>query len=148
MEGGVAELNVITPLGYIVDRENILNPLWNGFMEMDSVDTISTQMLLMEKYEIALGIQKPEHKNPVTLCTMKESNQLHIGSLTENIMFYLISRKIPEMTGMSVNELLNLPTYLFSNIIRACRRAKRLEYENENTAEMRKLMKQDKMLKR
>jgi hypothetical protein len=104
--------------GYIADREKVITPLWEDFIEMDSYDSITNQMLLMEKYELAMGIQPKDNASPISLVTMNEGTDLFTDNLLERTYNKLIRSKAVEITGLNLKELLNLPTYDLQMLLR------------------------------
>lgn len=87
----------------------------------------------MEKYEQAFNIQPdPLVAHPISLVTMNEEYDVYTDSPLEQTIFTLIRLKIPEATGMSVKELLALPTYELKMIYRSVKKAKIIEGEIAN----------------
>ena len=113
--------------GYIADIEGVINPLWSSFITMDAYDSISTQMLLMEKYEVAFGIQPTTDASPISLVTMNEATDILTGGLFERTVSKLIKYKVPELTGLNIKELLALPTYQLKVILRSIASIRREE---------------------
>lgn len=108
---------------------------------MDSYDSISNLMLLMEKYETALSIQTPNEASPIALVTMKEATSVLLNSHYENTIYRLVRSKLPEITGMNINELLNLPTYKLAMLYRAVGRVKMKELEEDKSKKLDELLK-------
>ena len=111
--------DVVKTLGYIADREKVVNPLWTEFLTMESFDCITNQMLLMEKYEMAFAIQPKENPSPISLATMNSATDVYTDSLLEKTLSRLIRAKVFEMTGLNIIDFLALPTYMCQMIIRS-----------------------------
>lgn len=110
--------NLVNTPGFIANIETIINPLWNSIIEMESYDSITNQMLLMEKYQLKFGIQSPINSSPIALVTMNENADIITNSLLEATIKRLMKSKICELTGLSIIELLELPNYILQIIIR------------------------------
>ena len=135
MEEADASTNgLIKTPGYVADREGVVNPLWASFLTMDSYDSISNQMLLMEKYEVAFKIQ-PEHDiSPISLVTKNDATDLLTNNLLEKTIGKLIRYKVTELTGLNINELLELPTHRLKAIMNNVVIIRRNETRNEDPA--------------
>lgn len=91
-------------------------------------------MQLLEKYEIAFGIQTEIGCSPITLSTKSEATELYVDGLYEKTVSRLLKYKVCEMTNMSLEELLNLPTFKLQTIMRAIinlREEEKIAIENE-----------------
>ena len=113
-----AWIHPIKRLGYIADRENVLDPLWDDILSMDSYDPIANQMVVDEKYEIAFGIQTTINPSPISLVTCNENTELHVGGEMDRLISKLLKDKVPELTNMSLLDLINLPTPLLKSFYR------------------------------
>ncbi len=109
---------VIKDLFYQVNREK-LDELWNSFLTIKSYDSISNQMLLMEKYEEILEIQTNESKTPIPLVTINNTTDIYNNSLLEKTITKIMRSKLCELTGLSITELLALPTYYLQMVFRS-----------------------------
>jgi len=109
---------IVKAPNFIADSEGITDPLWSSFLTMDSTDnSISNQMLLLEKYEKAFGIQT-DYDSPIALCTKKSITDVFEDSYLEAVYSRLLYEKAPQKTGMSLSELINLPNYELHIILR------------------------------
>ena len=102
-------------------------------------DPIADQMNLIEKYELTYGIQREGDPNPLALCTMQPSLDYLREGYWEKTVEQLIFLKIPELTNMSISDLLELPRHrlmsLVDSIKRSNARQRQKEMEIENKAE-------------
>lgn len=110
--------SLIKTPGCIPDRKTIIDPLWHGFIEMNSYDPIANQMILMERYEQAMGIQNNETKHPITLVTLKDATNVENNGLLEATITRIMKTKLCELTNMSIVELLELPTYVLKMLFK------------------------------
>lgn len=91
--------------------ESTLENLWGDLLKSVPHDSITNQMLAMEAYEQAFGIQTTGASSPITLVTMKDSTNYLKDSMLERTIDRIIQLKLHKLTGLNLNELLNLPTY-------------------------------------
>jgi hypothetical protein len=121
---------VIKAPGYIADITELADPLWKSFTTLESFDHITNQMLLMEKYELSFGIQPTENASPISLVTMNDSTDIYTNGLLERTIYRLIKMKAFEYTGLSITELLDLPTYKLQIVLRALTQVQSKEPDN------------------
>lgn len=105
----------------------LVQDLWKSFITLDTNDSITNQMLAMESYERSFGIQNINSKSPIALATMSVDTDCYTNSLLEKTIDRIISMKLFKITGMSVSELLDLPTYELKMIIRSVTKVSRKE---------------------
>jgi len=113
-----------------------LKELWNSFLTMKNYDSVSNQMLLMEKYEEILGIQSNESNLPISLVTINQGTDVYHDSVLEKTLTKIMKSKLCELTGLSITELLELPTYYLQVVFKA---ASKIAQDNK---EQDKLIKQ------
>lgn len=108
---------------------------------MDSYDPITNRMLMMEKYERAFGINDPTNSSPVTLVTGNEVTDLYTDSLLEKAYTKLINVRAPELTGMNLKELLDLPTWKLKTLMRALGNSEIVKSEQDQASQLKGLEK-------
>lgn len=135
----------LTQSDYTIDHKHVLQPLWNSFLGLDSYDNIGNQMLLMEMYEQKLGIQPQINASPITLVTHNEYYMPNIEGLYEKTVYKLIRNKVHEATGLTITQLMDLPTYELQTIVRAIIAVKRAETEQEKKKPDKGFLNFDKM---
>lgn len=95
----------------------VIDKLFTDLIKYPIRDSISNQMLSMEAYEMAVGLQKGDGSEvPVSLVTMKEQRDYIKDSEWERTIRVLIKVKLMEITQMSLMELLELPHHLLVSI--------------------------------
>jgi sulfur relay (sulfurtransferase) complex TusBCD TusD component (DsrE family) len=80
-------------------------------------------MLLVEMYENLMGItdhDNPAYTVPVPLARMNPATQTVPYSLYANEVRRLIRLKVPQKTGMSLNEVLELDTEAYRIVVNSC----------------------------
>lgn len=102
---------------------------------MPTYDSITNQMLVMEAYENALDIYTTSDRSPITLVTMNASTDFMNNTMLEKTIFRLISLKIHTITGLSIVELLDLPTYMLQMLMRSVTKAGVIENYKLNEIE-------------
>ena len=108
---------------------------------MESYDSITNQMLLMEKYEQRFNIQDTIDPFPISLVTMSKYTDVVTDSLMERSYTKLLDLKLPELTGLSITELLDMPTYKLKAVIRALRNSNTIKNNTLTDKEMKELKK-------
>ena len=93
-------------------------------MNINSYDDISVGMLIDDTYLNYLNISTAA---PLSLVMLHESIDTVNDSLLEKTINKLIQYKLPKFTGMSINELLDLPTYELKMYIRSAINASRAD---------------------
>ena len=97
--------------GFIPDLEE-LNNLWGKYTASKTYDSITNQMLAVEQYETTFGIQTASPKlSPVALVCMSDSTDYLHNSVLERTIHHLTKLKVHAATGMSIDELLDKPTW-------------------------------------
>ena len=120
MESGhAANRDVVKTPGYSVSMEEVVDPLWRSFINMDSYDTISNHMLSLEKYEKALNITSDSETTPIALVMVNVATNPYIDSPLERTFEKLISLGVYKETGLTVYEALALPTHELRMLCRA-----------------------------
>jgi len=104
-----------------------IETLWDSLLKNDTYDSITNQMLAMESYERQFKIQDSSSVSPITLVTMKDSTDYHKDSLLEKTIDRIIQLKLHKLTGMTLVELLDLPTYELKMIFRSVTKAGKVE---------------------
>ena len=141
MAGADATPNkIIKSLGFVANHDKVTTPLWNSFLQMNAFDEITNQMVILEKYETAFGIQEPDKPFPISLVTMSESSDIYTNSLMEKTIYKLQKYKVPEITNTSLEDLLNLPTYKLLMVFRSIAQIR--HEENTKDKDLNKLDKQ------
>lgn len=112
----MAELGeiLLTPLvkdPHFMVAHKAIDELWTKYTKMNSYDSITNQMMMVEAYELALGIQTQESNSPITLATINRSTNFMENTLLERTINKIIQMKMCSATGMTVIEILNLPTF-------------------------------------
>jgi hypothetical protein len=110
-------------------------------MEMSPHDGVTNNLLILEKYQIALGIQDKRDDSPFALVSIKAAEDLLTNGLLENTYVHLIKSGLPEKTNMSIEELLALPTWKLRALYRAHVTVKKLSSNNVTQDQLKKLMK-------
>ena len=105
---------VKSPL-YIPDFE-VIDQVWDDVLSMATNDPISTQLMRMQSYGKAHG-WFDKSSNPLMLAMFNEQSNYMQGNLKEKTIERLIKLELPKLTGMSVYELLKLPTYELRSIV-------------------------------
>lgn len=85
-------------------------------MNINRYDAVSVNMLIDDLYLNYLDINT---NAPLSLIMLHDSINTVKDSLLEKTIDKLIQNKIPKMTGMSVKELLDLPTYELKMYLRS-----------------------------
>lgn len=93
------------------------------FLDMPTYDSITNQMLVMEAYEDAMDIYTTTDRSPITLVTMNASTDYMNNTMLEKTMDRIIQLKLHTITGMSLTEILDLPTYMLQILMRNVTRA-------------------------
>ena len=108
---------------------------------MGNYDPITNRMLMIEKYERAFGINDPVNSSPVTLTTGNEVTDLYTDSLLEKAYTKLINVRAPELTGMSVKEILDLPSWKVRTLMRALGNSEIIKSEQDQAKQFSDLHK-------
>ena len=113
----------------------ILKPMWAKILNLTSYDSITNQMLLMETYEESFGICDHSTSNsPLSLVTHNEGYMPYQNNLYEALLYRMIKNSIPESTGLSIEELLDLPTYKLTSIFRSMIKVRKKELDESRTS--------------
>lgn len=147
--------SVHTPATYLVKHAAYRVPAahidkhWERLIGLPPADPIAQQMLMLREYELNFGILNPKvNKSPVTLATMNEATDKLSGSLMEATILKLVRLKLHKATGLTIPELLDLPTYELQMYVDSVIEAKRLEdLERSDVARKAGRGKQDDFLK-
>ena len=100
-----------------------IDTLWESFLDMPTYDSITNQMLIMEAYETAMGIYPDTDRSPITLVTMNASTDFMHNTMLERTIDRIIQLKLHTITGMSLMEILDLPTYVLQMLLRSVTKA-------------------------
>lgn len=124
---------VSTP-GYVADPE-VIDEHWDQLLSIYAGDRITQKMLAMRAYELSFGVIKHGvDKSKITLATMTESADVYKGSPLELTILKLLRLKLPKVTGMSIKELMDLPTYELKMYIQQVVKANEIEREEDAQA--------------
>ena len=126
-ESDAESAGLIKHPGYLADMVQVTAPLHHRFMLLKPTDNIMAQMMLQEQYELAFGIQTTKDASPISLVTHSEATDIYTDCLLEKTITKLIKYKVPELTGMSLQQLLDLPTFQLKTIMRSVRTVRKLE---------------------
>ena len=107
---------------------------------MDSHDSVTNKVLILEKYRIALGLQDVADESPFALVSMKKAEDLHTDGLLESTYEHLLKSGLPEKTNMTIEDLLNLPAWKLKVLYRAHMKVKRSAGAVPTKEELTKLL--------
>lgn len=95
-----------------IPKVSEVRALSEELLALGETETIYGGIMGLSAHYRHFGVINPKkHKFPITLTTIKEDTDPYHASQLEKTMEWLIARKVPASTGMSLMELLNLPTY-------------------------------------
>lgn len=78
---------------------------------MESYDPLTNDMLVREAYERIYGISD-NNRGLLSLATHNNSTDPYVESRMEEMISIIIEKKMVEVTGLSIVEILDLPTYV------------------------------------
>jgi len=117
--GANAVDRIVSNTEFIIQPEE-LDKLWRNILELDtSTNAITNQMLIEELYENSIGITNKTDPSPISTSTHSYSTECFVDSQLEHAITRIMRMGLPKLTGMSVDELLNLPTYELQMYYRA-----------------------------
>lgn len=92
--------------------QGVIEPLWNDVLNMpDHGDYITNRLVMQEKYELALGVLTEKDIGPAACCTMKPTTSPISHSMLSGTYEALIKNRVPELTQMTITQLMDMPTY-------------------------------------
>lgn len=105
---------------------DIVEGILNDILALPPLDSISNQMLAIETYELAYGIQKVGD-SPISLALMKPNRDYVKDSDWERTLSVLMRLKLHNLTGLNILELLDLPRYQLRLLIDVASKVARAE---------------------
>ncbi len=114
-------------LGAVVP-DDVLDNLWTHTAQVGKGDYIDNRVSAQVLFERYTGINPNAHE-PYEYVMMNPNTDFLTGSSLEKTIMFLIENKIPEATQTSVDDLLDLPTYMFRMYIESVVRAAKKESE-------------------
>lgn len=106
------------PIGNETDLRNfsytpdgdLINNLFSDYLQQPARDSITNQMISLEKFDIAMGFQKGNGSDfPISLVTMKEGKDIYKESEWERTLRVLAKFKLHNVTGLNIMQQLELP---------------------------------------
>lgn len=97
---------------------DLLEQIFQELLAMPPRDSITNQMLAIEKFEMFTKIQKNDGSEiPISLVTMKRTRDYVTDSEWERTLKIIMKLKLHNATGLNILELLDLPRYQLRLII-------------------------------
>lgn len=120
------------------DYRNISRPILNEIIKVPHIHPITNQILIKEIIARNNGLVR-ENK-PYSLSTFVPDTQFLNVTIASIVTRYLLKWKLPTELGMSIKELLDLPSYELWNYIDAFKAFAKEESENmENVLNKQKI---------
>lgn len=83
----------------------------------DYGDYITNRLMMLEKYQKAFGILTEDTVGPAVCGTMKVSTSPIQQSMLRGTYETLIKNRVPELTNMTICQLMDLPTYELKTLL-------------------------------
>lgn len=104
--------------GFTTSLEDVVDPLWKDINAMpDYGDYVTNRLIALEKYQKALGLVPKDSTKPLVCATMKTGTNPITGSALAATYEVLIKNRVPELTNMTLYQLMELPTYELKTLL-------------------------------